>query len=271
MVGPVQNGQPVKLSGASGSPATAQDTVTAAAQGAGVTLPANGVDLTAVSPADQGACAALDAFRSFKAPTGAGPALASAQPSYQITRGADGKLAGEPTITLAPRSPGQDFALLRLDTAGRIGVIYASRKAFNAARQGDSAIVDQGGDAYTVTADALNVAGTTGLLLLTGNGPFDPSLLAKPPGVRDVSWIDQVRQAAATGGWKATMTWYKVQNNAAPVRAKPRTGYYAHPGVDTEPQQQQPEAVPIRTQPQTQEPGRRQSVWQRMFSGGQPH
>jgi serine/threonine-protein kinase len=272
VVGPVQNGQPVKLSGASGSPATAQDTVTAAAQGAGITLPS--VDIGAVARADQGACSALDAFRSFKAPAGGAAALASAQPSYQITRGADGKLAGEPTITLAPRSATQDFALLRLDTAGRINVIYGSRKAFDAARQGDSAIVDQGGDAYTVQADALNVAGTSGLLLLTGNGPFDPSLLAKSPGARDVSWIDQVRKAAAAGGWKASMAWYKVQNNAAP--AKPKTprpgGYYAHPGVSPEPQTQEPEAVPIRTQPQVAPPsGHRQSVWQRMFGSNSPH
>jgi len=268
VVGPVQNGQPVKLSGAAGSPATVQDSVLAAAKEAGDNLPANGVDTSAVAQADQGACAALDAFRSFKAPSGAGPALASAQPSYQISRAADGKLAGEPSITLAPRSPAQDFALLRLDPLGRINVIWGSRKAFDAARQGDSSIVDQGGDAYTVTADALNVAGTSGLLLLTGAGPFDPSLLATPPGVRNVSWIDQVRQAAAAGGWKATMTWYKVQNNAPPVRAKPRPGYYAHPGADKE---QPPEAVPIRTQPQIPEPGHRPSVWQRMFGNGQPH
>jgi serine/threonine protein kinase len=235
VVGPLQNGQPVKLSGASGSPATIQDSVLDAAKEAGDTLPASGpVDISAVAQADQGACAALDAFRSFKAPAGSGPALASTQPSYQISRAADGKLAGQPTITLAPRSPTQDFALLKLDPAGRINVIYGSRQAFNAARQGDVAIVDQGGDAYTVQADALNTAGTTGLLLLTGNGPFDPSLLAKPPGSRDVSWIDQVRRAATAGGWKASMSWYKVQNNAPPaVRARPRQGgYYAHPGGD---------------------------------------
>ena len=273
IVGPLQNGQTVRLSGASGSPATIQDSVNDAAKEAGVTLPASGADISAVSQADQGACAALDAFRSFRAPAGA---LASAQSAYQITRGADGKLAGAPTVTLAPRSPGQDFALLRMDTFGRINVVYGSRAAFDAARQGDASIVDQGGDAYTVQADGLNVAGTTGLLLLTGKGPFDPSLLAKPPGARDVTWIDQVRQAATAGGWKSSMTWFKVQNNAAPARAKPRPGgYYSHPGVDTEQPTQppgQPEAVPIRTQPQPPAvAGHRQSVWQRMFGSGQSH
>jgi serine/threonine protein kinase len=271
VVGPVQNGQTVKLSGAAGSPATVQDSVISAAKGAGDNLPPTGVDVSAVAVADQAACSALDAFRSFKAPGGAGPALASAQPSYQITRGADGKLAGQPTITLAPHSPAQDFALLKLDTSGRINVVYGSRKAFDAARQGDTAIVDQGGDAYTVQADGLNGAGTAGLLLLTGTGPFDPSLLAKPPSARDVTWIDQVRQAAAAGGWKSSMVWYKVENNAPPVRAKPRTdGYYAHPGVDTTPPPD--DTAPIRTQPPTPQGGHKQSVWQRMFgsnNGGQ--
>jgi hypothetical protein len=280
VVGPLQNGQPVKLSGVSGSPATIQDSVVDAAKEAGDTLPANGVDISAVAQADQGACAALDAFRSFKAPAGAGPALASAQPSYQITRAADGKLAGQPTVTLAPRSPAQDFALLRLDTAGRINVIFGSRKAFDAARQGATAIVDQGGDAYTVQADPLNAAGATGLLLLTGKGPFDPALLAKPPSGRDVSWIDQVRQAAAAGGWKSTMTWYKVQNNAAPAVVRPKArpgGYYARPGAGTgagPTEDTGPTAVPIRTQPITPPPGypppKRPTAWQRMFgsSGG---
>jgi hypothetical protein len=278
VVGPLQNGQTVKLSGASGSPATIQDSVLDAAKEAGDTLPASGaVDISAVAQAEQGACAALDAFRSFKAPAGSGPALASTQPSYQISRGADGKLAGQPTITLAPRSPAQDFALLKVDPAGRINVIYGSRQAFNAARQGDPAIVDQGGDAYTVQADALNGAGTIGLLLLTGAGPFDPSLLARPPAGRDVSWIAQVRQAATAGGWKASMSWFKVQNNAPPaVRAKPRPGgYYSHPGGDETgppPPQETFPTVPIRTQPRSPPPGyppvRRPSSWQRMFGGG---
>jgi serine/threonine protein kinase len=261
VVGAVQNGQPVKLSGAAGSPATVQNAVLAAAKAAGDNLPATGVDVSAVAQADQGACSALDAFRSFKALAGAGPALASAQPSYQITRGADGKLTGQPTITLAPRSPGQDFALMRMDTNGRLSMIYASRKAFDAARQADSSIVDQGGDAFTVQADALNVAGSAGLLLLTGTGPFDATVLGKPPSGRDMSWMDQIRQAGSAGGWKASMVWYQVQNNAPPVRPKVRTGgYYAHPGASTAPVEPPPQA-PIQTQPAPKKP----SAWQRLF------
>ena len=261
VVGTVQNGQPVTLSGAAGSTATVQNAVLAAAKGAGDNLPATGVDVGAVAQADQGACSALDAFRAFKAPVGAGPALASAQPSYQITREPDGKLAGQPTITLAPRSPGQDFALMRMDTNGRLSMVYPSRKAFDAARQSDTSIVDQGGDAYTVQADALNVAGSAGLLLLTGTGPFDAALLGKPPAGRDMSWMDQVRQAGSSGGWKSSMVWYQVQNSAPPVRPKVRTsGYYAHPGEVTAPVETAPQP-PAQTQP----PPKKQSGWQRLF------
>ena len=162
--------------------------------------------------------------------------------------------------------PAQDFALLRMDANGRLSMVYPSRQAFDAARAGDSSITDQGGDAYTVQADALNVAGAAGLVLLTGTGPFDPALLAKAPGSRDLSWVDQVRQAGTAGGWKSTMVWYKVQNNAPPVaRPKVRTGgYYAHPGVDVGPTEPPPQQ-PIQTQPT--QPGRK-SVWQRMFGSG---
>jgi hypothetical protein len=60
------------------------------------------------------------------------------------------------------------------------------------------------------------------------------------------------------------MVWYKVQNNAPPARPKPRPGgYYAHPGADTS--QPADDTVPIRTQPETQQAGHKQSVWQRMF------
>ncbi len=282
VVGPVQNGQPLRLSGAAGSPATVQDSVSDAAREAGDNLTSDAVDISAVAQADQGACSALDAFRSFKAPAGSGPALASAQPAYQITRGADGRLAGDPIITVAPRSPAQDFALLRLETNGRLSVIWGSRTAFEAMSKGNPSVVDQGGDAYTVRSEALNAPGATGLLLLTGNGPFDPGLLAKPPNARDVSWIDQVRKAATAGGWKASMVWYKVQGGAPPpaVPVHPRqprqqqpNETYSHPDeVETVPIRNYD--GPVRTQPPPGYPplNRRQTMWQRRFGeGGATH
>jgi serine/threonine-protein kinase len=257
--GAVQTGSPVKLVGASGSPATVQDSVIAAAQGAGVTLPVTSVDLTGVAQADQGACSALDAFRSFKAAAGA---LTTTAATYTITRGPDGKLTGQPSITLAPHNAAQDFALLRMDPLGRTSVIYANRAAFQAVKPADATITDQGGDSFSVQDDAFNTNGWTGLLLLTGTGPFDADLLTKAPPSRDVSWIDQVRQAATAGGWKASMVWYKVENDAPPIvkaKPKPNPGYYAHPGVPNY------ETGPIPTAPPVPHPAGRQSVWQRMF------
>jgi serine/threonine-protein kinase len=272
--GPVQSGGPVKLAGAAGSPATVQDAVVDAATSAGVNLPLAAVDLSGVAPAGQGACSALDAFRDFK---DASTSLVSPAASYTITRGPDGKLAGQPIVTVAPRNPAQDFTLLRIDPQGRIEVIYANRQAFNAARQGGGAITDLGGDAYGVQADPLNANGWSGLVLITGKGPFDENLLTKPPGARDVAWITQVRQAGDAGGWKSSMVWYKVQNNAAPparVRAKPQ-GYYAHPGATGG--NGGDESVPTQTEPQPSSgapPAKRTSVWQRMFgsssSSGSP-
>src|SRR6201999_1663498 len=101
---------------------TVQDAVLSAAKGAGDNIEPASVDVSSVTQADQGACTALDAFRSFKAPTGAGP---------QPPRAPAATPGAEPTITLAPRSPGQDFALLRMDANGRLSVVYASRQAFD--------------------------------------------------------------------------------------------------------------------------------------------
>jgi serine/threonine-protein kinase len=274
VVGQVQSGAPVKLVGAAGSPATVQDGVIAAAKAGGVQLPVTAVDMSDVAQADQGACSALDAFRSFKDASAGAAGLVSPAAAYTITRGPDGKLAGAPTITLAPRNPSQDFALLRLDTMGRISMVYADREAFSTDKDPDARITSQGGDAYSVQDGALNANGWNGLLLITGKGPFDAGLLAKPPGGRDVGWIDQVRQAAAAGGWKASMVWYKVTNAAAPpqrVRLRQTGGYYAHPGVD-ENNGGGEESGPIQTQPQQSQPNpypplhhSGNSIWQRMF------
>ncbi|HVM99751.1 MAG TPA: serine/threonine-protein kinase [Caulobacteraceae bacterium] len=267
VVGQVQNGAPVKLAGAAGSPATVQDAVIAAAKSAGVDLPVTAVDLTGVAQADQGACSALDAFRSFK--SAGAPGLISPAASYTIARGPDGKLAGQPTITLAPRNPSQDFALLHIDPLGRIAVIYGSRQAFSSGKDTDAVITSQGGDAYSIQDGALNANGWNGLLMIIGAGPFDASMLTKAPAARDVGWIDQVRQAAAAGGWKSSMVWYQVRNNAAPapVRTRPRPtqGYYAHPGVS---ENSGNGSEPIQTAPPSPYPPlHRNSIWQRMFGG----
>jgi serine/threonine-protein kinase len=271
VVGQVQSGAPVKLVGAAGSPATVQDQVIAAAKTGGVDLPVTAVDLSDVAQADQGACSALDAFRSFKDASAGAASLVSPAAAYTITRGPDGKLAGAPTITLAPRNPSQDFALLRLDAMGRISMVYADRQAFSTDKDPDARITSQGGDAYSVQDGSLNANGWNGLLLITGKGPFDAGLLAKSPGARDVDWIDQVRQAAAAGGWKASMVWYKVTNAAPPPRVRLRQtgGYYAHPGV-AENNGGGEESGPIQTQPPQPNPypplhHNGNSIWQRMF------
>ncbi len=57
--------------------------------------------------------------------------------------------------------------------------------------------------------------GWSGMLLLTGKGPFDPALVAAPAAKRGADWSDRFRKAAAAGGWKAEMVWYRTVDEQA--------------------------------------------------------
>jgi serine/threonine protein kinase len=222
-----QGGAKIKLVGVAGSPATVQGAVIDAARLSGSTLQGSDVDLNEVAPADQAVCSALDAFRSVRAPVAPdGPELRTEKRVYQIERQPNGKLASRAVITMAVRAPSQDFALLGLEPSGKITMIVPNRAAFDATRVNNNLITDLGGDAYKLQIDAFDFRGWSGLLLLTGKGPFDPALLTLPAGSRDVAWYDKVRQTAAANGWKSEMVWYKVVDNgvaaAAPAPAAVR-------------------------------------------------
>ena len=220
-----QGGAKIKLVGVAGSPATVQGAVIDAARLSGSTLQGSDVDLNEVAPADQAVCSALDAFRSVRAPAAPdGPELKTEKRVYEIERQPNGKLASRAVINMAVRSPSQDFALLGLEPSGKITMIVPNRAAFDATRVNNNLITDLGGDAYKLQIDAFDFRGWSGLLLVTGKGPFDPALLTLPAGSRDVAWYDKVRQTAAANGWKSEMVWYKVVDNGVAAAAPAPAG-----------------------------------------------
>ena len=115
---------------------------------------------------------------------------------------------------MAIGDPNLDFALYGLEPSGAVDHLIDSRQAFQALAQKADArgnIEDMGGDSYRLSVITDHV-GLSGLLLLTGKGPFDPTLIAAPTAERGPDWGKQIQAAARAGGWKAEMVWYRTVN-----------------------------------------------------------
>ena len=199
-------GLAMKLAGVAGSPAGAEAAVSKAAAGSGA--PVANVDLEAVAPVESPVCPALDAFRLIRAQTSdTGRRLATAQPVYRIMSQSTGKMAARAVITMDIGSPTVDFALFGLEPTGKIDAIIPDRAT--AQKLVGSALESLGPDRYRLPLDT-DHQGWSGLLLLTGKGPFDPALIAAAPAARGASWPERFKAAADAGGWKAEMVWYKT-------------------------------------------------------------
>ena len=207
------SGVSIKLAGVAGSPTAAQASVIHAVGQANATV--SDVSLDEVAPVDPPVCTPLDAFRSIRASTSeTGRRLETAQRTYQIMAQSNGKTAGRAVITMNIGDRNIDFALFGLEPDGKITALLTSRAAFEAfLKTPNDLITDLGGDNYRLQIDT-DHQGWSGLLLLTGKGPFDPNLVAAPAAQRGADWSSRFRQAASAGNWKAEMVWYKTQAGA---------------------------------------------------------
>ena len=204
---PGPNGLQLSLLGVAGSPSAAEAAVSKAAAGAGATI--GGVDLDGVASVDPPVCAALDAFRLIRDPGQAGASrLSTAKTLYPMTPGAGGKPTARAEITLNIGQPDLNFALFGLEPSGKIDPILTSR-AMAEKLVGGPSLQKVGPDSFLLPLDT-DHTGWSGLLLLTGKGPFDPALVAAPPADRGAQWPQRFKAAADAGGWKADMVWYKT-------------------------------------------------------------
>jgi len=204
------SGLSVRLAGVAGQPADAQSAVAQAGSAAGA--PVTDINLDEVAPVDQPVCGPLDAVRPIRDLSGG--RLTTSQRRFEMVRQANGKFAGRAVITLAPGDPSTDFALIGIEPTGKMQMVIDSRAQFEAARQAaaqtpDPNISDLGGGAYRLQIDT-DLAGWSGLLLLTGQGPFAPQLLSGPPRARGAKWQETFHSLAERRGWRADMVWYKV-------------------------------------------------------------
>jgi serine/threonine-protein kinase len=135
-----------------------------------------------------------------------------------------GKLVANPIIRFSPGDPRTDLTLFGIEPSGVIGVLYPARKDLDQAvassladfRAGatETNPTKTGPDQYEVK---LNITheGWSGLVLLTGRGPFPADIVRPPLGARNTAWQDRFATMADRQGWKADMLWFKVSSQRA--------------------------------------------------------
>ena len=58
----------------------------------------------------------------------------------------------------------------------------------------------------------LNHQGWSGLVLITGKGPFPQEVVSPDLGDRNMAWRERIATIANQQGWKADMLWFKVED-----------------------------------------------------------
>ena len=216
----------VALTGVAGNPGKAQQDVSEALAQRKI---ANAdLDFEAVSPITQSGCAALDAYRQIRSTEG--QRLSVAQHKFEMRMQGPkesyaGRVAANSLLTIAPGDAKTDFALVGVEPSGVINELIPSRAALEAAVKPDGRPVGKiGENRYSLSLD-LDHEGWSGVLMLTGKGPFDPALLAPGLGARGPEWLNRFVSTAAANGWQADMVWFKsvdeVREGEAPPAASP--------------------------------------------------
>jgi serine/threonine-protein kinase len=223
-IGSIANGAgglQVAMRGVAGDEGVARDQIRAALAQAGIANPT--VDFADVAQITQAGCAALDAFRQIRSPEGGH--LATPQVHYDRVVQQDGQYAGREAanalLDLNLGDPSRDIALLGIEPSGKLTLLLQSRAQFEQALAnsvGGRPVSREGNGRFRVHLDS-DHEGWSGVLLLSGRGPFEPDVVAPDIGARGPDWLDRFVTAASAGHWSAEMVWYDTGNAAAPPAA----------------------------------------------------
>ena len=192
----------VALRGVSGKPDKAKADVGFVLEKAG--LKAGDIDFSDVKTIAATDCSPIDAFRQIRDYSGA--RLNTTQRQYEM-RNQDGVLAADPEVEIDTNGFTDDMALFGLEETGEISKLIESKAEL---ANLISTAPRPGVTSFKVTTDH---KGWSGILMLKGKGPFDSSLLVKPPGEVGPSWVNRFLSTAKAQGWKSEMIWYRTADD----------------------------------------------------------
>lgn len=198
------------LRGVSGESAQSLDRIEGALAKAG--LKAGAIDFSDVSPVSANMCRPIEAFLKVRAQ--GSTRLEVAQRKFEMNvlpadAGADaGRLGAQATFTVNLAGLGDEMTLVGLDEAGEMQQMATSKAEIE---QNAQAL---GNGSYRFTLNTTH-SGWSGILVLTGKGPFDPALFTSSSGTRGGDWADRFLTLARTRGWRSEMVWYRTVDEAA--------------------------------------------------------
>ena len=200
----------IRFTGVAGNPAAAQADI-ARSLGASGVKSAN-LDFEEVAPITQGGCSALDTYRQIRDPFGEHLTVAQRQFEMRMQPQGSvyaGKMAANAILKLDTDIGDKDFALVGLDNSGLFTVLVNSKAEFERIYREKLALIElTGPEKYRMTID-LDHEGWSGMLLVTGKGPFPDKLIAPPVGGRGTSWQSEFMTAAGRNDWHTEMVWFR--------------------------------------------------------------
>jgi serine/threonine-protein kinase len=213
----------VLLGGVAGDPSEAQAEVASALTRA--SLPNANIDASAIAPIEPGGCSALDAYRQIR--NTEAPQLSTPQPIWHRNTIADngdykGQHVAKPLIRFSTDDASTDLAVIGIAPSGLIDRLIDSRSdledgvqsslaAFRAGDAKETNPTKRGPNQYELKLD-INHEGWSGLVLITGQGPFPADIVRPSLGARNIAWQERFATYAARHGWKADMLWFKVED-----------------------------------------------------------
>ncbi|WP_315760676.1 serine/threonine-protein kinase [Sphingomonas sp. Y38-1Y] len=223
-VGGGAGGPLVKLTGVAGNPAAAQTEI---AQGlAQQGIQGASIDFDEVSPITQSGCAALNTYRQIRSPDASRLAVPQRsfemrmQPNDPSQSGYPGENAANVVVEMNLGDPARDFVMVGLEPSGVIdgdffgsGSVADRKQVAGVAAQGSRNVTALPGDKFKLQLE-VNHAGWSGILMLSGKGPFDKDLIAPPLGARGPDWTNKFVSTAAERGWQADMVWFRTVDEA---------------------------------------------------------
>jgi serine/threonine-protein kinase len=212
------DGLNIALRGVAGDATAAQREITQALSGAG--LEDARLDFGDVAPITPAGCAALDTYRQIRASSDY--RLSVPQSRFEMVMQPPGTpYAGEnaanAVISFNFGGAGSDFAILGIEPSGAIAPLIGDRNNFEQVLEqsvGGRPIFDEGNGRYRLNID-LDHQGWSGIILVSGQGPFDPATVAPPFGSRGPAWQQQFLSAAAEKNWRVEMVWFESVNRVS--------------------------------------------------------
>jgi serine/threonine-protein kinase len=206
-VADLRAGEPlsVRMTGVAGNPTTARNQISQAITGAGIEAANVSVDEVAIIRPE--GCSALQTFGKVR--SNAEPHMTVPQREFEMARqpaGAQYPVASVAKIALAPQQ-GKDLSLLGIEPNGELSELLPNRQALDEAVA--AGLIKQSTPGrYELSID-MNHTGWSGLVLLTGDPPFDKAVTQPALNARGPDWQNNFVNAASERDWKSEMIWFK--------------------------------------------------------------